>query len=200
MKIIVIEGLEGAGKTTLCNALCKYLSRSANVSFVKKSYDKTGMSGPGIALLTESPSVSLSNHTLFFLYLARLAGKIDVIQEDSSSDYILVDRLHLSLYYRAKILFGIDEALIKYSIDHMMDMIQENIHVINLICSYELGKKRKKGNELRRREFIDFDLSKKYWNEYIYSTKEIPTINTSHKTPFEVYKTALKLINIDGFA
>ncbi|MEM5881857.1 MAG: dTMP kinase [Candidatus Aenigmatarchaeota archaeon] len=94
-KYIVIEGIDGAGKTTICNLLSKDLENSF---LIKEPSDRE--IGKFIRFLLESQNENMRNPfiSMLMFFSDRISIREKIIELRNSYNYIISDRSFLSTY------------------------------------------------------------------------------------------------------
>jgi thymidylate kinase len=133
-KLILFEGTDGSGKTTLINNFKNYLTeKNRSCQIIDKSSDATAKS---ITLVYNK--AELNNLTEIYLRIAREFSKITAI--DKSCDYIIIDRAIISLISTINI-YGFKTAEFDNAISQLIKSYG-NFSTVFCCPPYEIARKR----------------------------------------------------------
>tara|TARA_Y100000590_G_scaffold436263_1_gene556632 strand:+ start:2810 stop:3427 length:618 start_codon:yes stop_codon:yes gene_type:complete len=158
--IIVFEGIEGSGKTTLINYLSKYLSKKRRkfIRFREPGGTKTSEKIRKIILDNKS---KLNSKSDLLLYLAARSENIEkIIKANYKKKIILIDRFTDSTIAYQHFGMGINKKLILKINKFLLGNIKPDIVFLNLINKKNLIirlKKRKNKNKYDNFSFNFYD-------------------------------------------
>lgn len=199
-KIIVFEGVEGTGKTTIAKKLLKYLKNKGKKSILLREPGGTEISEKIRKILLDCKHKNIDKKTEFLLYLASRAQLIsEKIKELLKKNYIIIlDRFYLATIVYQGYARGLDMKFIKAVNNFIIEDIKPDITIIldaSLNTIYERIKNRKNLNRIDK-ESVDFH--RKVKNGYLKESKNFKNcyvINTDNKKIKDVFKITMEILN-----
>lgn len=197
-KFIVIEGLDGSGKTTVISKLVQYLNRhniynivithepgGTPISNVLRSFIKYGSTTESINDISE----------LLMIYAARSQLLENIIKPSLSQGYwVIGDRYDLSSYAYQGGGRGIDESLLNILSKNVINDLLPDL-ILYLDVSPEIGfariKNRHKIDRIEQEPLFFFHRVRSYYQKVAHLKKNIITINANQdlkKVSIDIYK------------
>ncbi len=198
-KIIVFEGFEGTGKTTIAKKLLKYLKNNNKKAILLREPGGTKISEKIRRILLDCKNKNIDKKTELLLYLASRAQLIsEKIKFLLKQNYLIIlDRFYLATYVYQGYVRALNIKLIKTINDFVIEGIKPDITILlsaSLKISFQRIKKRKIANRIDK-EKLDFH--KKVRDGYLKEYKRIKNcflINTDDKTIDDVFLETLKIL------
>ena len=199
--LIVFEGIEGSGKTTLINYVTKYLKKN-NISFVKIREPGGNKNSEKIRKLILNKKNNFNSFTDLMLYLASRSENIEkVVRKNFKKKIILLDRFTDSTVAYQHYGMGLNKSIINQINKILLKDIKPDITFLNIINMNNLRKRLKiRKNKNRYDNFkIKFynrvqkgflKLSKNKSNYIIINSNKL--LNENKK---QVLKQVIKFIN-----
>lgn len=199
--LIVFEGIEGSGKTTLINYVTKYLKKN-NISFVKIREPGGNKNSEKIRKLILNKKNNFNSFTDLMLYLASRSENIEkVVRKNFKKKIILLDRFTDSTVAYQHYGMGLNKSIINQINKILLKDIKPDITFLNIINMNNLRKRLKiRKNKNRYDNFkIKFynrvqkgflKLSKNKSNYIIINSNKL--LNENKK---QVLKQVIKIIN-----
>ena len=199
--LIVFEGIEGSGKTTLINYVTKYLKKN-NISFEKIREPGGNKNSEKIRKLILNKKNNFNSFTDLMLYLASRSENIEkVVRKKFKKKIILLDRFTDSTVAYQHYGMGLNKSIINQINKILLKDIKPDITFLNIINMNNLRKRLKiRKNKNRYDNFkIKFynrvqkgflKLSKKKSNYIIINSNK--PLNENKK---QVLKQVIKIIN-----
>ncbi len=142
--IIVFEGIEGSGKTTLINHLSKYLKK-VNKKFIKFREPGGSMNSEKIRKFILNNKSNLNNKTDLLLYLAARSENYEkIIIKNYKKKIILIDRFVDSTIAYQHYGMGINKYLILKINNFILGNIKPDLTFLNLVNKNNLKLRLKK--------------------------------------------------------
>jgi len=139
--LIVFEGIEGTGKTTLINYISTYL-RKKNVSFVKVREPGGNRNSELIRKLILNKKNKFNSFTDLMLYFAARSENIDkIIKKNYRKKIILIDRFTDSTLAYQHYGMRLDKSLINKINKLLLKKINPQITFLNLVNEKNLKKR-----------------------------------------------------------
>ena len=139
--LIVFEGIEGSGKTTLINHVSNYL-KNKKIPFIKIREPGGNKNSELIRKLILSKKNNFNSFTDLFLYLASRSENIDkVIKKNYKKRIILLDRFTDSTLAYQHFGMGIDKTLINKINKLLLKNIKPKITILNTVSMRTLSKR-----------------------------------------------------------
>tara|TARA_Y100000590_G_scaffold187963_1_gene214209 strand:+ start:57 stop:674 length:618 start_codon:yes stop_codon:yes gene_type:complete len=139
--LIVFEGIEGTGKTTLINYISTYL-RKKNVSFVKIREPGGNRNSELIRKLILNKKNKFNSFTDLMLYFAARSENIDkIIKKNYRKKIILIDRFTDSTLAYQHYGMRLDKSLINRINKLLLKKINPQITFLNLVNEKNLKKR-----------------------------------------------------------
>ncbi len=139
--LIVFEGIEGSGKTTLINHVSKYLKKK-KISFIKIREPGGNKNSEKIRKLILNKKNKFNPLTDLMLYLASRSENIEnVIKKNYKKKIILLDRFIDSTIAYQHYGMGIDKSVIVNINKILLKKIRPNITFLNIVNMRNLKKR-----------------------------------------------------------
>ena len=139
--LIVFEGIEGSGKTTLINHVSKYLKKK-KISFIKIREPGGNKNSEKIRKLILNKKNKFNPLTDLMLYLASRSENIDnVIKKNYKKKIILLDRFIDSTIAYQHYGMGINKSVIVNINKILLKKIRPNITFLNIVNMQNLKKR-----------------------------------------------------------
>jgi len=139
--LIVFEGIEGSGKTTLINHVSRYLNKK-KISFVKIREPGGNNNSELIRRLILSKKNNFNSFTDLMLYLAARSENIEnVIKKNYKKKIILLDRFTDSTVAYQHYGMGLNKELIKKLNKILLKNIKPNLTFLNIINMKDMVKR-----------------------------------------------------------
>ena len=139
--LIVFEGIEGSGKTTLINHVSKYLKKK-KISFIKIREPGGNKNSEKIRKLILNKKNKFNPLTDLLLYLASRSENIDnVIKKNYKKKIILLDRFIDSTIAYQHYGMGINKSVIVNINKILLKKIRPNITFLNIVNMQNLEKR-----------------------------------------------------------
>ena len=139
--LIVFEGIEGSGKTTLINHVSKYLKKK-KISFIKIREPGGNKNSEKIRKLILNKKNKFNPLTDLMLYLASRSENIEnVIKKNYKKKIILLDRFIDSTIAYQHYGMGIDKSVIVNINKILLKKIRPNITFLNIVNMQNLKKR-----------------------------------------------------------
>ena len=139
--LIVFEGIEGSGKTTLINHVSRYLNKK-KISFVKIREPGGNNNSELIRRLILSKKNNFNSFTDLMLYLAARSENIEnVIKKNYKKKIILLDRVTDSTVAYQHYGMGLNKELIKKLNKILLKNIKPNLTFLNIINMKDMVKR-----------------------------------------------------------
>ena len=139
--LIVFEGIEGSGKTTLINHVSKYLKKK-KISFIKIREPGGNKNSEKIRKLILNKKNKFNPLTDLLLYLASRSENIDnVIKKNYKKKIILLDRFIDSTIAYQHYGMGINKSVIVNINKILLKKIRPNITFLNIVNMQNLKKR-----------------------------------------------------------
>ena len=139
--LIVFEGIEGSGKTTLINHVSNYL-KNKKISFIKIREPGGNKNSELIRKLILNKKNKFNSFTDLFLYFASRSENIDnVIKKNYKKKIILMDRFTDSTVAYQHFGMGIDKTLIDKINKMLLKNIKPKVTILNTVSMKNLSKR-----------------------------------------------------------
>jgi len=139
--LIVFEGIEGSGKTTLINYVSRYLKKK-KINFIKIREPGGNINSEKIRNLILNKNSKFNTFTDLMLYFAARSENIDlVIKKNYKKKIILIDRFADSTTAYQHYGMGLDKSLIERINKILLKNIKPNIIFLNIISMKNLSKR-----------------------------------------------------------
>tara|TARA_B100000579_G_scaffold423430_1_gene426590 strand:+ start:266 stop:877 length:612 start_codon:yes stop_codon:yes gene_type:complete len=170
--IIVFEGIEGSGKTTLVNHVSKYLKKIKRdfVKFREPGGSKNSEKIRKIILDNKSDLNSIAD--LFLYFASRSENYQKIIKKNYNKKIILIDRFTDSTIAYQHYGMGINKNLIMNINNFIINKLKPNMTFINLVNKKNLKKRLKKRLKKNRYDNFTFDFYKKVQSGFIKISKK----------------------------
>ena len=141
--LIVFEGIEGSGKTTLINYVTKYLKKN-NISFVKIREPGGNKNSEKTRKLILNKKNNFNSFTDLMLYLASRSENIEkVVRKNFKKKIILLDRFTDSTVAYQHYGMGLNKSIINQINKILLKDIKPDITFLNIINMNNLRKRLK---------------------------------------------------------
>ena len=139
--LIVFEGIEGSGKTTLINYVSRYLKKK-KINFIRIREPGGNINSEKIRNLILNRNNKFNTFTDLMLYFAARSENIDlVIKKNYKKKIILIDRFADSTTAYQHYGMGLDKSLIERINKILLKNIKPNIIFLNIISMKNLSKR-----------------------------------------------------------
>ena len=139
--LIVFEGIEGSGKTTLINYVSRNLKKK-KINFIKIREPGGNINSEKIRNLILNRNNKFNTFTDLMLYFASRSENIDlVIKKNYKKKIILIDRFVDSTTAYQHYGMGLDKSLIERINKILLKNIKPNIVFLNIISMQNLSKR-----------------------------------------------------------
>ena len=199
--LIVFEGIEGSGKTTLINHVAKYLKKK-NINFIKIREPGGNKNSERIRKLILNKNNKFNPYTDLFLYFAARSENIEkVILKNYNKKIILLDRFTDSTIAYQHYGMGLDKKLIERINIKLLKKIKINITFLNVVNMRNLSKRLKIRKTKNRYDYFKIAFYKKVQNGFTKLAKNKSryiTINSNEslrENKIKVLNKIIKLIN-----
>ncbi len=199
-KIIVFEGVEGTGKTTIARKLFKYMINKGKKAIFLREPGGTEISEKIRKILLDCKNKNISKKTEFLLYLASRSQLIfEKIRKLLKKNYLIIlDRFYLATIVYQGYARGLDIKFIKAINNFVIEDMKPHLTIIldaSLDTIYKRIKKRKIINRIDKESvFFHKKVRDGYLKEYK-KLKNCYLINTENKTVNQVFEMTLKILN-----
>ena len=199
--LIVFEGIEGSGKTTLINYVTKYLKKN-NISFKKIREPGGNKNSEKIRKLILNKKNNFNSFTDLMLYLASRSENIEkVVRKNFKKKIILLDRFTDSTVAYQHYGMGLNKSIINQINKILLKDIKPDITFLNIINMNNLRKRLKIRKNKNRYDYFKIKfynrvqkgflkLSKNKSNYIIINSNKL--LNENKK---QVLKQVIKIIN-----
>ncbi len=194
--LIVFEGIEGSGKTTLINHISQYLKKK-RINFIKIREPGGNKNSEIIRKLILNKKSNFNSFTDLLLYLAARSENIEkVIKKNYKKKIILLDRFTDSTIAYQHYGMGIDKDLIKKINDILLKNIKPDLTFLNVINSKNLFLRLSKRKNKNRYDKFKINFYKKVQKGFIKlaNNKSNYIIIDSNKNLFDNKKLVLQSI------
>ena len=199
--LIIFEGIEGTGKTTLINHVAKYLKKK-NINFIKIREPGGNKNSERIRKLILNKNNKFNPYTDLFLYFAARSENIEkVILKNYNKKIILLDRFTDSTIAYQHYGMGLDKKLIERINIKLLKKIKINITFLNIVNMRNLSKRLKIRKTKNRYDYFKIAFYKKVQNGFTKLAKNKSryiTINSNEslrENKIKVLNKIIKLIN-----
>ena len=199
--LIVFEGIEGSGKTTLINHVANYLKKK-NINFIKIREPGGNKNSERIRKLILNKNNKFNPYTDLFLYFAARSENIEkVILKNYNKKIILLDRFTDSTIAYQHYGMGLDKKLIERINIKLLKKIKINITFLNIVNMRNLSKRLKIRKTKNRYDYFKIAFYKKVQNGFTKLAKNKSryiTINSNESlrdNKIKVLNKIIKLIN-----
>lgn len=198
-KIIVFEGAEGTGKTTIAKKVEKYLKNKGEKVVFLREPGGTEISEKIRKILLDCKSKNIDKKTELLLYLASRAQLISekIKKLLNQNCIIILDRFYLATVVYQGYARGLNINLIRKINNFVIENIKPDIAFILDASIKTILKRVKKRKNLNRLDKEKITFHKKVRNGYISESKKNRNcflINTDNKTVKEVFEDVLKIL------
>tara|TARA_Y100000591_G_scaffold331295_1_gene364749 strand:+ start:3807 stop:4424 length:618 start_codon:yes stop_codon:yes gene_type:complete len=199
--LIVFEGIEGSGKTTLVNYISKYLKKK-NIDFVKIREPGGNRNSELIRKLLLNNKNKFNKFTDLMLYFASRSENIEkVISKNYKKKIIIIDRFTDSTMAYQHYGMAIDKLLINNINNILLKNIKPQKTFLNIINMKNLKKRLKLRKNKNRYDYFKLSFYKKVQDGFLKISKKNTNyfLIDSNKNLLEnkriVLNEILKLIN-----
>ena len=169
--IIVFEGIEGSGKTTLINYVCKYLKKK-RIKFIKFREPGGTKNSEKIRKIILENKSNLNLKSDLLLYLASRSENIEkIIKPNYRKKIILIDRFVDSTIAYQHYGMGIKKNLILNINSFLLGKIKPDIVFLNLVNKKNLIKRLKKRKNKNKYDRFSFNFYNKVQNGFLKLSK-----------------------------
>lgn len=166
--IIIFEGLDGAGKTTIINQLAQRLDNAVVLRFPNRNDTTTGKE---ISEILNHKQNTYSKHRLSTLCLEQIYESIDYILEVSNSNRIvLIDRFILSNY-----VYQMDPNLSTQYITNLYQKLNNLTKVITIFIDIDAQTSIQRTSSKTPEIFDSIEFQQNIYNLYKLTLKGLPS-------------------------
>ena len=170
--IIVFEGIEGSGKTTLINHVSKYLKKKKR-SFIKFREPGGTKNSEKIRKIILNNKSDLNSKTDLFLYFAsRSENYQKIINKYYKKKIILIDRFIDSTIAYQHYGFGVDIKLINFINNYILRDFKIDYTFLNIVDKKNLKKRMKIRKSKNRYDKFNENFYQKVQNGYLKIAKK----------------------------
>lgn len=198
--LIVFEGIEGSGKTTLINHISSYL-RKQNIKFIKLREPGGNKNSEIIRKLILNKKNKFNKITDLMLYSAARNENVEnVLKNNYKKKIILLDRFTDSTLAYQHFGMGINKSLINILNKFLIKNIKPTITFLNIVNMKNLKLRLKKRKHKNRYDVFKTKFYKKVQNGYLKLSKNKSNyilIDSNDKLKYnkkKVLDTILKLL------
>ena len=199
--LIVFEGIEGSGKTTLINFVANYLKKK-KINFIRIREPGGNSNSEKIRNLILSKKNKFNPFTDLLLYLAARSENIEkVISKNYKKKIILLDRFTDSTLAYQHYGMNLDKNLIEDVDKALLKKIKPSVVFLNIVNMNNLTKRLKLRKKKNRYDSFKIKFYKKVQNGFIKLSKnksnyEVVNSNENlNKNKKKVLDKIIKLIN-----
>ena len=186
--IIVFEGIEATGKSTLIKHVANFLNKK-NLKFVKIREPGGNYNSEKIRKLILNKNSNFNKITDLYLYLASRSENIDkVINKNYNKKIILIDRFIDSTVAYQHYGMGLNKKIIDINNNFILDKLKINFTFLNIISKKNLLIRLKKRSKLNRYDKFQTEFYKKAQNGFI-------KISKKNKNNYLIINSNLELSN-----
>tara|TARA_B100001121_G_C18443749_1_gene505055 strand:- start:34 stop:648 length:615 start_codon:yes stop_codon:yes gene_type:complete len=169
--LIVFEGIEGSGKTTLINYISKYFQKK-NIKFIRIREPGGNKNSEIIRKIILSKKNDLNSFTDLLLYLAARSENIEkTIKKNYQKKIILLDRFTDSTIAYQHYGMGISKSLIENLNKIILQRVKPNIVFLNIVNMQSLSKRLNSRKNKNRYDFFKNKFYKKVQNGFLKISK-----------------------------
>ena len=194
--LIVFEGIEGSGKTTLINYVSQYL-KSKRISFIRIREPGGNINSENIRKLILNKKNKFNSFTDLLLYLAARSENVEkLIRKNYGKKIILLDRFIDSTIAYQHYGMGIDKLLIDKINKIILKNIKANFTILNIVNMKNLSKRLNLRKNKNRYDSFNLYFYNKVQNGFIKISRNKPNyiIIDSNKELIENKKKVLNCI------
>ncbi len=194
--LIVFEGIEGSGKTTLINYVSQYL-KSKRISFIRIREPGGNINSENIRKLILNKKNKFNSFTDLLLYLAARSENVEkLIRKNYGKKIILLDRFIDSTIAYQHYGMGIDKLLINKINKIILKNIKANFTILNIVSMKNLSKRLNLRKNKNRYDSFNLYFYNKVQNGFIKISRNKPNyiIIDSNKELIENKKKVLNCI------
>tara|TARA_Y100000591_G_C21841823_1_gene706089 strand:- start:1591 stop:2208 length:618 start_codon:yes stop_codon:yes gene_type:complete len=169
--LIVFEGIEGSGKTTLINYVSRYLKKK-KINFIRIREPGGNINSEKIRNLILNRNNKFNTFTDLMLYFAARSENIHlVIKKNYKKKIILIDRFADSTTAYQHYGMGLDKSLIERINKILLKNIKPNIIFLNIISMQNLSKRLSARRNKNRYDKFKTKFYQKVQNGYLKLSK-----------------------------
>ncbi len=194
--VIVFEGIETSGKSTLINKVSNYLKK------IKRKFIK--IREPGGSVYSEIIRKLMLNNkskfnfiTDFMLVMASRSENIDkILKRNHGKKIILIDRFIDSTLAYQHYGMGIDKNLITKLNQFVLDGFKPTFTFVNIVNKHNMNVRLKKRNKINKYDKFNFSFYKKVQKGFLSLSKKknYLVIDSNKKSLEENYQIIIKRI------
>ncbi len=159
--LIIFEGIEGTGKTTLINYVCKNLKKK-NISFIKLREPGGNKNSEIIRKLILNKKNKFNSLTDLMLYLAARSENIEnVIKKYYRKKVIILDRFTDSTVAYQHYGMGLNKSLILKANNILLKNIKPDLTFLNIVNMKNLSKRLNLRKNKNRYDYFKINFYKK---------------------------------------
>ena len=169
--IIVFEGIEGSGKTTLINYTAKYLKK-LKIKYIKFREPGGSKNSEKIRKIILKNNSNLNKKTDMLLYLAARSENFEkIIKKNHNKKIILIDRFIDSTIAYQHYGMGINKNIINVINKFILGNVKPDITFLNIVNKKNLIFRLKKRKNKNRYDKFKFSFYNKVQNGFIKLSK-----------------------------
>ena len=199
--LIVFEGIEGSGKTTLINYVTKYLKKN-NISFEKIREPGGNKNSEKIRKLILNKKNNFNSFTDLMLYLASRSENIEkVVRKNFKKKIILLDRFTDSTVAYQHYGMGLNKSIINQINKILLKDIKPDITFLNIVNMNNLRKRLKIRKNKNRYDYFKIKFYNRVQKGFLKLSKNKSNyiiINSNkplNENKKQVLKQVIKIIN-----
>ena len=200
-KIIVFEGIDCSGKSTLIKHVEKFFI-TKRVPYIKLREPGGSKNSEKIRKLLMDKKANFNKKTDLLLYLASRSENIEkLLQKNKRNKIVLLDRFIDSTIAYQHYAMGVDIKVIKYLNNFVLDKIKPDFTFLNIVNKKNLLKRLNKRIKINRYDMFNFKFYNKAQKGFLSIAKNknkymIIDSNNDLNTNFNQVKNKLVSLNL----
>ena len=169
--VIVFEGIEGSGKTSHINFVCRYLKKT-NIEYLKIREPGGSFSSEKIRRIILNNKSKFNKNTDLLLYLASRSENIALLKKNYKKKIILIDRFTDSTIAYQHYGLGVNLKLIKMLNNYILKSFKVNFTFLNIVNKKNMSKRLNKRKKLNRYDKFNSNFYNKVQNGFLKLAKK----------------------------
>ena len=169
--VIVFEGIEGSGKTSHINFVCRYLKKN-NIEYLKIREPGGSFSSEKIRRIILNNKSKFNKNTDLLLYLASRSENIALLKKNYKKKIILIDRFTDSTIAYQHYGLGVNLKLIKMLNNYILKSFKVNFTFLNIVNKKNMSKRLNKRKKLNRYDKFNSNFYNKVQNGFLKLAKK----------------------------
>ena len=169
--VIVFEGIEGSGKTSHINFVCRYLKKT-NIEYLKIREPGGCFSSEKIRRIILNNKSKFNKNTDLLLYLASRSENIALLKKNYKKKIILIDRFTDSTIAYQHYGLGVNLKLIKMLNNYILKSFKVNFTFLNIVNKKNMSKRLNKRKKLNRYDKFNSNFYNKVQNGFLKLAKK----------------------------